>query len=105
MRRLLIESQDELKEAYHKWIEVEMKQSQMVSQIKWIHSIAVGDKSFVERIKDRLGVGSKDRKILEEDDDYQLRDRKIGYGDRVQFNSENSFYWDLYNKPADLYIP
>lgn len=88
MRRLLIESQDELKEAHHKWIETEMKQSQMVSQIKWTQSIAVGDKSFVERIKDRLGVGSKGRKILEEDDDYQLRYRKIGYGDSVQFNIE-----------------
>ena len=62
MRLLPIESQDELKEAHHKWIEAEMKQSQMVSQIKWTQSIAVGDKSFVEQLKARLWNGSSKTK-------------------------------------------
>jgi len=104
MRLLLIESQDELKEAHHKCIEAELKKSQPDRQSKWTQSIAVGEKSFVEQIKERLGIGSKGRKIIEDDDAYQLRDEQTGYGDRVQFNSENSFYWNLDNKTVGPYI-
>ena len=50
----------------------------------------------------RKAVG---RKILEEEDDYQLRERQTGYYDWAQFNSSNSFYWDLDHKPADPHIP
>jgi len=105
MRLLPIESQDELKESHRKWIEKEMKKSQMVRQSKWTNSIAVGDKSFVEQIKERLGIRSKGRKIFENEDDYQLRDGKTRYGDWDQINSENSFHWDLAHKITDPHIP
>jgi len=105
MRLLPIKSKDKLKEAHHKWIEEELKKSQLVRQSKWNQSIAVGEKSFVEQIKELLGIGSKGRKIIEEDDAYQLRDEQTGYGNRVQFNSENSFYWDLDHKTVGPYIP
>lgn len=105
MRRLPLESKDELKKEHHKWIEEELKKSQLVRQSKWTQSIAVGDKSFVEQIKDRLGIRSKGRKLLEEEDGYQLRERQTGYYDRAQFNSSNSFYWNLDHKPADPPIP
>jgi REP element-mobilizing transposase RayT len=105
MRLLPLESIDELKEVHRKWVEEELKKSQLVRQSKWTQSIAVGNKSFVEKIKKRLGIGSKGRKILEDEDGYQLRDRQTGYGDRVQFNSSNSFYWDLDNKTVGPYIP
>jgi len=105
MRLIQIESHDELKKSHQKWIEEELKKSQMVRQSKWTQSIAVGDKSFVEQTKKRLGIRSKGRKILEEENDYQLSDRQTGYGDRAQFNSSNSFYWDLDPKSADPHIP
>ena len=101
MQRLPIEFKDELKQAHYKWIEEELKKSQLVRQSKWTQSIAVGEKSFVEQIKKRLGIRSKGRKSLEDEGDYQLRDRQTGYGERGKFNSENSFYWDLDNKPTD----
>ena len=82
-----------------------MKKSQPVRQSKWTHSIAVGDKSFVEQIKDCLGIRSKGRKIIEEEDGYQLRDWQTDFGNGIQLNSSNLFYWDLDNKPADRYIP
>ena len=105
MRLLPIESQDELKESHRKWIEKEMKKSQMVRQSKWTQSIAVGDKSFVEQIRERLGIRSKGRKIFENEDDYQLRDGQISYGNGVQFNSDNLFHWDLAHKITDPHIP
>lgn len=48
---------------------------------------------------------SKGRKILEKEGDFQLRDGQDGYGDGAQFNSENSFHWNLANKIADSHIP
>jgi putative transposase len=105
MQRLPIESKDELKQAHYKWIEEELKKSQLVRQSKWTQSIAVGEKSFVEQIKKRLGIRSKGRKILEDEGGYQLGDRQTDYGEKGQFNSENSFYWDLDNKIVGPYIP
>ncbi len=104
MQRLPIESKDELKEAHYKWIEEQLKKSQLVRESKWTQSIAVGEKSFVEQIKKRLGIRSKGRKILENEGDHQLRDRQTGYGEREQFNSENTFYWDLDEKTVGSYI-
>ncbi len=82
-----------------------MKKSQLVRQSKGTQSIAVGEKSFVEQIKNRLGIRSKGWKILEDEGDYQLCDRQTGYCDSAQFINSNSFYWDLDNKPADFPIP
>jgi len=57
MQLLPLESKDELdklKEAHHKCLEEELNKSQMVRQSKWTQSMAVGDKSFVEQIKNAL---------------------------------------------------
>ena len=93
MQLLSIESQEALKEAHRKWIEEELEKSQLIRQSKWTQSIAVGDKSFVKQIKDRLGFRSKGRKIIEEDDDFQLRDGQIRYGN----GSRNLHHWDLHD--------
>lgn len=61
--------------------------------------------NLVEQIQKRLGILLRGRKILEEEDDFQSRDGQSGYGDRGQFNGDNSFYWDLDNKPAYPHIP
>ncbi len=37
-------------------------------------SIAVGSKSFIETIKEKLGILAKGRKILENDGEFQLRE-------------------------------
>jgi len=107
LKRLLsIKSQDELKLAHRKWIEEELENSQLIGQSKWTQSIAVGDKSFVKKIKAQLGFRSKGSKIInEDDDDYQLREGQTGYGDTDYFNSENSFYWNTGHKFAGPHVP
>ncbi|MBW2449313.1 MAG: hypothetical protein JRE92_02655 [Deltaproteobacteria bacterium] len=101
MGLLPIESRDELKQAHHQWIEEELKKSTLVRQSKWTQSIAVGDKSFVDQIKKRLGIRFKDRKIIEDEDNYHLRDGQTRYGERSRSISENSYYWDLDKKAAE----
>lgn len=104
MGLLPIESRDELKQAHHQWIEEELKKSTLVRQSKWTQSIAVGDKSFVEQIKTRLGIRTKGRKIIEDEDNYHLRDGQTRYGERSRSISENSYYWDLDKKVAGASI-
>ena len=64
---------------------------------KWTQSIAVGDKSLLEQIKERLGIRAKGRKIYESDDDYQLREGQTVYGDWLDSENENTFAWKLVN--------
>jgi putative transposase len=98
LKRLLsIESQTEMQETHRKLIDEELENSQLVRQSKWTQSIAVGDKSFVAQIKKQLGIRSKGRKTIEEDDDYQLRDVQTGYGG----GAENLHYWELDNQPTE----
>ena len=62
---------------------------------KWTQSIAVGDKSFVEQIKQRLGIRAKGRKIHGSEDEYQLRERQSSFGDWRNLDNENTFDWNL----------
>jgi hypothetical protein len=48
---------------------------------KWTPNIAVGDKSFLEQIKDQLKIRANGRKINEGDDEYQLPEGQTIYGD------------------------
>jgi putative transposase len=51
-----------------------LEKSKVVRESKWTQSIAVGDKSFLEQIKDRLGIRAKGRKIHGSEDEYHLRE-------------------------------
>ncbi len=85
----------DLKEAHGKWIEEALKKPMVVRDSKWTQSIAVGDKSFVEQIKQRLGIRAKGRKIHGSEDEYQLRERQSSFGDWQNLDNENTFDWNL----------
>ena len=48
-------------------------------QTEWIESIAVGSKSFIKSIKEKLGILAKGRKIIEKEGAFQLREEKGTY--------------------------
>ena len=60
----------------------------------------MGSKSFIETIKEKLGILAKGRKILENDGDFQLREDMGAYiansdikdGD---IGDQNAYYWDM----------
>ena len=78
-----------------KWIEAVLKPSKIIRESKWTQAIAVGDKSFLEQIKERLGTRAKGRKIQGSEGEYQLRDEQSVYGNWHGSDTENSFYWNL----------
>jgi putative transposase len=47
---------------------------------KWTQSIAVGSKTFVEKIKEALGFRATGRKIIPADDTFELREEQVPYG-------------------------
>jgi len=95
MALLQIEDSVDLKEAHREWIEEALKKSKVVRDSKWTQSIAVGDQSFLEQIKERLGLRAKGRKIHGSEDEYQLRERQTNYGDWQNLDNENTFEWNL----------
>ena len=97
MALLQIENFADLKEAHREWIEEALKQSKVVRDRKWTQSIAVGDKSFLEQIKDHLGIRAKGRKIYRSEDEYQLREGQSDYDGWHDLDDENTFDWNLAN--------
>jgi hypothetical protein len=61
---------------------------------KWTQSIAVGSKSFVERIKESLGFRAACRKIIGADDTFELREGQRSYGEAGYLYSGNTFLRD-----------
>ena len=63
-------------------------------------SIAVGKRSFVERIKPIMGVLAIGRKSIEVGESYQLREPSIPNAARFgvkkcDIGLENTYYWDV----------
>jgi REP element-mobilizing transposase RayT len=97
MALLQIENFADLKEAHREWIEEALKKSKVVRESKWTQSIAVGDKLYLEQIKDRLGIRAKGRKIHGSEDEYQLREGQADYGDWQDLDNEITIDWNLAN--------
>jgi putative transposase len=67
-------------------------------QPQWTESIAVGDKDYVERVKDQMGYKAIGRKVVEGIDSFVLKETQRPYksiSDKaIQEHSEdNTFYW------------
>jgi hypothetical protein len=111
MSLLQIETYDELRQSYRKWIEEALKKSKLVRKSKWTQSIAAcpikcliifnrgGDKSFLEQIKERLGIRAKGHRIYESQDECQERDRQAVYSDGQDSDTENTFDWNIKYQP------
>jgi REP element-mobilizing transposase RayT len=95
MALLQIKNFADLKETHRQWIEVALKKPKIVREDKWTQSIAVGDKWFLEQIKDTLGIRAIGRKIHGTKDEYQLREGQTDFGDWQDFANSNSFDWNL----------
>lgn len=95
MALLQIENFVDLKEAHREWTDETLKKSKVVRESKWTQSIAVGDKSFLDQIKDRLGIRARGRKIHGSEDEYQLREGQTVYGAWQDLADENTFDWNL----------
>ena len=86
---------------YHKrWVEDYLGKENNTRDDKWSKSIAVGNRSFIERIKSLMGVLAIGRKNIKVRDSYQLREPAAVYnahfkGKKDDIGLINTWLWDV----------
>ena len=100
MDLLGFENYDDLKGALDTWVDREMKTDNSGKKNKWTQSIAVGSKTFIEKMKEALGYKATGRKIICADGSFELREARTPYGKTNNLNFENTFLWD--QRPSSL---
>ncbi|MCD6185715.1 MAG: transposase, partial [Deltaproteobacteria bacterium] len=98
MELLHISTLDELRNSHKKWVEEILKEKKYVRETKWSQSIAVGSKSFVESIKEKLGIRAKGRKVGESGELYHLREAQVSYNsdftpENSELKTKNTCFW------------
>ena len=84
----------DVKNAHYKWVDSAMHTDNSDKENKWTQSIAVGSKTFIEKMKAALGFRAKGRKIICADDTFELRDVLTPYGKASNLDSGNTFLWN-----------
>jgi putative transposase len=86
---------------YHKkWVDDFLGNGNNIRDDKWTTSIAIGNRSFVERVKSLMGALAIGRKSTEAGDSYQLREPAVPYiahfgGKKGNIGLENTWLWDV----------
>ena len=100
--RLLIgsESYDQLKSSHRGWVEEYLGNGAVGRQDEWTDSIAVGGKSFIEKVKSLLGFKAKGRDVIEDRGGYHLREEAAPYtalfrAEKNDIGPENACFWDV----------
>ena len=83
MKLVGIENSEKLSGVYKGWIADALDRDKNSREAKWTQSIAVGDKYFVEHVKDRLGFKAVGRKVAGTGDNFELKENVSPY--RVNF--------------------
>jgi len=97
---LHISTIDQLRDSHKKWVEEILKTKDYVRESKWTQSIAVGNMSFVESIKQQLGIRAKGRTVAGSRDSYQLRDEQVAYNsnftpEKGVLSANNAYFWNV----------
>ena len=99
-RLLGFDSYDKVKMYHKRWVEEHLGNENNIRDDRWTMSIAVGTKSFVERIKSLMGTMAVGRKNIGTGDSYQLREPAAPYNAHSEFKKddigpENTWPWDV----------
>jgi len=100
MGLLNIRDVERFRETYRNWVDAAMIKGNMARQPQWTESIAIGDKVYVEKVKDQMGYKAIGRKIIEDRDSFVLRETQDPFqniSDRHTCLSaeDNMFYWQI----------
>jgi len=94
------ESYDQLRTSHEGWVKEYLGEGAKERQDEWTASIAVGGRSFIEKVRTLLGFRAKGRDILEGDEGYQLREGAASYKglfgvEKDDIGPENTYIWDV----------
>ena len=96
------ESYDKLKESHRGWVEEYLAGRERSREEEWTSSIAVGKRSFVEKVKANLGYRAKGREVGEAIEGFQLREESASYkafsrAKKDDIGLENTYFWGVSN--------
>ena len=94
------ESYGQLRSSHKGWIEDCLVNGWKLRQDIWADSIAVGSKSFVEKVKSLLGFKAKGRDVMKGGEEYHLREEAAPYmalssAENDDIGADNTYYWDI----------
>jgi hypothetical protein len=98
MELMNIDEIDRFCETYRNWVDAAIMQGDLKRQPQWTESIAVGDKIYVEKVKDQMGYKAIGRKVVENRDLFVLKESQQLYQSisdqaiRLQ-PEDNTYYW------------
>jgi putative transposase len=98
MELMNFEEIDRFCETYRNWVDAAVMEGDFRRQPQWTESIAVGDKDYVERVKDQMGYKAIGRKVVEGIDSFVLKETQRPYksiSDKAirEHSEDNTFYW------------
>ena len=90
---------DQLNRSHKGWVEEHLRDGAKERQDEWTGSIAVGNKSFLENVKARLGFRAKRREVINVGEGYLLRESSASYKtlfdvENEDIDLENTLFWD-----------
>ena len=99
MELLGVKTMDALRKTYKDFIEEAVQKQNYQRQPQWTESIAVGSEAFVRDTKAKLGIKAVGRKIMGNDETYELRESADPYnaiidGKNSGLRQQNTFFWD-----------
>lgn len=65
--------------AHRQWVQEGLKTNAAGREAYWTEAVAVGNKEFVDTIKERLGYRAKGRKVMKGDGGFELRESVAPY--------------------------
>jgi len=97
MQLLNIQTVAGLRKAHGGWIQEALRKENRVRESKWTQSVAVGNREFVEKVKEKLGFHVKGRSISRKGDNYQLREQQSAYNahlthENVPLSNKNTYF-------------
>jgi putative transposase len=93
---------DELSETYKGWVDEILMSGETARQSKWTQSVAVGNKQFIDRVREKLGIQAAGRDTIESGGSHELREPGASYSydfgaKNGALSSENTYFWDVYS--------
>ena len=88
MSLLGFDSYDKVIKYHKKWVDDYLGNGNKIRDGKWTESIAVGSKTFTERVKELMGVLAIGRKSTGDGETYQFREAAAPYA--VHFGAKKS---------------
>ena len=92
-------NKEQLRSEYRQWVEDSINDSGSSREPCWTESIAVGNSQFVEDTKVKLGLKARGRKVVENNDVFELKEPIAPYNAHLHtendlLSHENMYYWE-----------